>query len=174
MELQKSQTQLNTYTHTHKFSILFSFLLCIFKSFHFEKIKYTCKKLACSISLKDWIFSYPLMKRVRVLNRFSHVQPMMTLCAVARQVLLSTGFSRQENWSGFARPPPGGLPHPGIKAGSLPPAPPGKEIKCQQRNLGRRTDTMKVWLISSGSTLRKKLWTHIHTHIPMLTNRPPS
>ena len=46
------------------------------------------------------------------------------------------GFSRQEYWSGFPCPPPGKLPHPGIKltsvmssalaAGSLPLAPPGK------------------------------------------------
>ena len=27
------------------------------------------------------------------------------------------GFSRQEYWSGLPRPPPGGLPNPGIEAG---------------------------------------------------------
>ena len=43
------------------------------------------------------------------------------------------GFSRQEHWSGWPCPPPGDLPHPGIKprpptwqADSLPPEPPGK------------------------------------------------
>ena len=30
------------------------------------------------------------------------------------------GFSRQEYWSGLPRPPPGGLPDPGIEPTSLP------------------------------------------------------
>ena len=34
---------------------------------------------------------------------------------VARQAPLSTGFSRQESWSGWPVPSPGDLPHPGIK-----------------------------------------------------------
>ena len=48
------------------------------------------------------------------------------------QAPLSTGFSRQEYWSGLPRPPPGDLHEPGIKpmvlmssAGSLPLEPPG-------------------------------------------------
>ena len=32
---------------------------------------------------------------------------------------LSMGFSRQEHWSGLPCPPPGNLPHPGIKLGAL-------------------------------------------------------
>ena len=54
----------------------------------------------------------------------------------ARKAPLSTGFSRQESWSGVPSPPPGGLPHPGIEpaalmspalqAGSLPRVPPAK------------------------------------------------
>ena len=46
---------------------------------------------------------------------------------------LSTGFSRQEYWSGLPCPPPGDLPHPGIEprsptlqADSLLSEPPGK------------------------------------------------
>ena len=49
---------------------------------------------------------------------------------------VSTGFSRQEYWSGLPCPPPGDLSDPGIEpvsliscalqAGSLPLAPPGK------------------------------------------------
>ena len=31
---------------------------------------------------------------------------------------MSTGFSRQEYWSGLPFPPPGDLPHPGIEPGS--------------------------------------------------------
>ena len=39
---------------------------------------------------------------------------------VAHQAPLSTGFPRQEYWSGLPFPPPEGLPYPGIK--STPPA----------------------------------------------------
>ena len=38
---------------------------------------------------------------------------------VARQVPLSTGFSRQEYWNGLPYPPPGDLLDPGIKPTSL-------------------------------------------------------
>ena len=51
----------------------------------------------------------------------------VTPWTVARQVLVSVGFSRREYWSGLTFPPPGDLPHPGIEprppvlqAGSLP------------------------------------------------------
>ena len=36
----------------------------------------------------------------------------------ARQAPLSTGFSRQEHWSGLPCPPPGDLPNPGVEPGS--------------------------------------------------------
>ena len=36
----------------------------------------------------------------------------------ACQAPLSTGFSRQEYWSGLPFPSPGNLPNPGIKPGS--------------------------------------------------------
>ena len=39
----------------------------------------------------------------------------VTLWAVAHQVPLSMGFSRQEYWSGLSFPPPGDLPDPGIE-----------------------------------------------------------
>ena len=52
---------------------------------------------------------------------------------IARQAPLSTGFSRQDDWSGLLCPPPGDLPNPGIEpmsptlqADSLPSEPPGK------------------------------------------------
>ena len=38
---------------------------------------------------------------------------------VARQTPLSMGFSRQEYWNGLPFPPPGDLPHLGIKPKSL-------------------------------------------------------
>ena len=50
-----------------------------------------------------------------VLSRFSHIQLFVTLWTVARQASLSTGFSRQEDWSGLPCPPPGDLPDPGIE-----------------------------------------------------------
>ena len=43
----------------------------------------------------------------------------MTLWAVARQVPLSVGFSRQDYWSGLPFPPPGDLPNPGTEHMSL-------------------------------------------------------
>ena len=46
---------------------------------------------------------------------FSHVWLFATLRTVVHQAPLSTGFSRQEYWSGVLCPPPGDLPHPGIK-----------------------------------------------------------
>ena len=51
--------------------------------------------------------------------RFSRVWLCMTLWTVAHQAPLSTGFSRQEYWSGLSCPPPGSLPDPGIELTSL-------------------------------------------------------
>ena len=42
-----------------------------------------------------------------------------SLWTVARQALLSMGFSRQEHWSGLPCPPPGHLPNTGVKPTSL-------------------------------------------------------
>ena len=66
----------------------------------------------------------------------------MTLWTVAHQAPLSTGFSRQENWSGLPCPPPEDLPDPGIKpmasvspalqAHSLPTEPPEGEGEVAQ------------------------------------------
>ena len=41
---------------------------------------------------------------------------------VAHQAPLSMGFSRKEYWSVLLLPPPGELPHPGIKPASASPA----------------------------------------------------
>ena len=45
----------------------------------------------------------------------SHVWLSATPWTVASQAPLSTGFPRQEPWSGLPFPPPGGLPDPGIE-----------------------------------------------------------
>ena len=43
----------------------------------------------------------------------------VTLWTAARQAPLSMGFSRQQYWSGLPCLPPGDLPNPGVKPGSL-------------------------------------------------------
>ena len=68
-----------------------------------------------------------------------HVRLFVTPRTIARQAL-SMGFSRQECQSGLPFPPPGDLPHPGIKPGSaaspesagrfFTTAPPGKSSQC--------------------------------------------
>ena len=59
-----------------------------------------------------------LCLRACMLSRFHHVQLSVTPGTVAHQVLPSTGFSRQEYWSGLPCPPPGDLPNPGIEFAS--------------------------------------------------------
>ena len=46
---------------------------------------------------------------------FSRVQLFETPWTVAHQAPLSTGFSRQEYWSGLPLPSPGDLPDPGVE-----------------------------------------------------------
>ena len=53
--------------------------------------------------------------RACVLSCFNHDQLSATPWTVAGQAPLSMGFSRQEYWRGLLFPPPGDLPHPGIK-----------------------------------------------------------
>ena len=54
-----------------------------------------------------------------MLSHFSCVWLFETLWTVSHQSPLSKGFSRQEYWCGLPCPPPGDLPNPGIKPGSL-------------------------------------------------------
>ena len=63
------------------------------------------------------------------------VQHFATPWTAARQASLPMGFSRQEYWSGFAFPPPGDLPEPGIgpaspalAGGFFTTEPPGKPL----------------------------------------------
>ena len=71
--------------------------------------------------------------KVKLLSR---VQLFGTPWAVAYQIPLSMGFSRQEYWSGLPFPSPGDLPNPGIEprspalqADALSSEPPGKPFK---------------------------------------------
>ena len=52
-------------------------------------------------------FLYVFYKYVCVLSCFSHIWLFAPPCTVARQTLLSIGFSQQEYWSGLSFPPPG-------------------------------------------------------------------
>ena len=56
-----------------------------------------------------------------LLNRFSSVQLCVIPWTVARQALLSMGFSRQEYWSGLPFPPPGVFPPQGSNPGTYTP-----------------------------------------------------
>ena len=67
------------------------------------------------------------------MKSLSHVWLFLTPCTVACQASPSTGFSRQEYWSGLMFPSPGNLPDPGmepespaLQADSLPSEPLGK------------------------------------------------
>ena len=69
--------------------------------------------------------------RACMLSHFSRVGLFASLWTVAHQTPLSTGFFRQEYWSGLPCPPPEDIPNPGIKprsptlqADSLPSEPP--------------------------------------------------
>ena len=57
----------------------------------------------------------------------SHVRLFATPWTVARQVLLSMGFSRQEYWSGLPFPLPGDLPDPEIE----PVSPESPSLACK-------------------------------------------
>ena len=60
-----------------------------------------------------------IVPRVCALSHFSPVQLCATPQTVAPQAPLSTGFSRQEYWSGLPFPPPEDLPDPGIEPAFL-------------------------------------------------------
>ena len=84
----------------------------------------------------------------------SVVSNSVTLWTVAHQAPLSTGFSRQEYWSGLPCPPPWDLPNPGIKPMSPPlqgdsllSEPPGKPLF----SIGKRISHLLLlsWLCQS-------------------------
>ena len=82
-----------------------------------------------------WTLKNTFTQPLCLLSSFNRVQLFGTPWTEARQAPLSMAFSRQEYWSGLPCPPPGALPHPGIKPGSpalqadsLPSEPPGKPL----------------------------------------------
>ena len=98
---------------------------------------------ACSSSgLCELIFPAQFLMSWCMLSCFSHVLPFTTPWTVAHQASLSTGYSRQEYWSGLPYLPPGGsfsfrdrthVPvSPALQADSLPLAPLGKDMQFMQ------------------------------------------
>ena len=64
-------------------------------------------------------YMWPSDACIQALSHFSHVRLFSTLWTVARQALLSMGFSRWEYWSGLPWPPLGDLPDPELEPMSL-------------------------------------------------------
>ena len=73
--------------------------------------------LSISKMIKKWTLG--CFTELCTLSCFSHVWLSVTLWTVACQAPMSTGFSRQESWSGLPRPSPGDLPDSGIEPASL-------------------------------------------------------
>ena len=82
----------------------------------FSGTKYIDIVVQCSSI--SWIFHLPKWK-LSMLAKSLQLCVFVTLRAIAHQVPLSMGFSRQEYWSGLPFPPPGDLPDSGIKPASL-------------------------------------------------------
>ena len=79
-------------------------------------IKSPEKQFSCSLFSG---FPSSLRSRVSLVQLLSCVQLLAAPWTAARQASLSTGFSKQENWSGLPCPSPGDLPNPGIEHASL-------------------------------------------------------
>ena len=79
------------------------------------------------LKLPKWRCLAPL-PHACMLSHFGCVWLFVTLWTIAHQAPLSTGFSRQEYWSGFPYPPPEHFPDPGIKPLSLSSALAGKSF----------------------------------------------
>ena len=64
---------------------------------------------------QNWVETGCVERGVHVSEVTSVLFDSVTPWTVARQTLLSMGFSRQESWSGLLCPPPGDFSNPGIK-----------------------------------------------------------
>ena len=115
------------------------------------------------VPVKNWTHrsvSYPFKKSASVSR--SVMSNSATPWIVARQALLSIGFSRQEYLSGLPFLSPGDPPDPGIKpdsstlqADSLPSEPPGKP----QWRTSNQVSSPIHWLFLQGSEKGPLLWT---------------
>ena len=115
-----------------------------------------------------------------VLIHFSRVQRSAALWTVAHQAALSTGFFRQEYWSGLASPSPGGLPDQGIKPAFPPPVrfltaePPGKpKLQILLPSKGINTSEFETDIVSGCGVKAKALNWNQKTLIFLLLNERP-
>ena len=129
---------------------------------------------------------------MRVCIRAKSLQSCLTLCdpmTAACQAPLSMGFSRQEYWSGLPCPPPGDLPHPGIKPTSLmSPASAGGFftasatweallacISASQVSMGRQITQGSTYILSQqvwGETCESTFLTSVLVRLRLLVHRP--
>ena len=96
---------------------LIQFVKVVFKFVYLFGLQDKINRFAQTLKSLCYRLSFGL--HVCVLSHFSLARLLATLWTVAHQVLLSMGFSRQENWSELPCSPPGDLPDPGIKPMSL-------------------------------------------------------
>ena len=87
-------------------------------SFFFSETNADLKKTYCSACNSSWL-QIQLGDDCVVLSHFGCARRVATPWPVAHPGPLSTGFSRQEYWSGLPCSPSGALPHPGIKPTSF-------------------------------------------------------
>ena len=112
---------------------------------------------------------------------------------IARQALLSMGFSRQEYWSGLPFPSPGDLSNPGIEPRSpalqphsLPSEPPGKtltflilysylqmKLYTKEENRGLRFSLFFFWVVFSFTIVVSVCITQA-SHIPQMVKNLPA
>ena len=87
-----------------------------------------------------------------MLSHFNHVRLFVTPWTIAHQIPLSTGFSRQEYWSGLPCPPPEDLPNQRIEPVS--PASPALQadslLLSHQGNLNSGVHVSLPVTVSSG------------------------
>ena len=116
-----------------------------------------------------------------MLSHFGHVPLFVTSWTVSLQAPLSTGFSRQEHWSGLPFPPPGVYMHTCIWG--FPGGANSKEHSCQCRWHGFSPWMGKIpwrsaWPIVHGVTKSRTWLKHLadkHTRLspPSLASLPP-
>ena len=116
---------------------------------------WTFGRYTCVFSFLNLLFTPVLCAQ-----SLSRVQLFVTPWTTAHQAPLSMGFSRQEYWRGLPCPPPGDLPHPGIKprspalqANSLPSEPPGKP---KNTRMGRLSLLQQIFLTQEST------WDFLH------------
>ena len=95
---------------------LYIFPLCLYIIF---PLGMTFSVTKCPLLIRTWVILHWGFILLLLLFSLSHIQLFATPWTVVHQVPLSTGFPRQEYWSGLPFPLPGDLPDTGIEPMSL-------------------------------------------------------